>query len=140
MIIKNQYTQRLFDEWKQHGNILIGLDVDDTILPYRENFTDCNKVINLVQECIRSNARIIIYTGSAKERYDEIIDYCKSVGIEVSAINENLITPFGDNRKIYANIYLDDRAGLTESLWILESALYQYRGYLKSYKQLDEIG
>lgn len=138
--MKNQYTQRLFEEWKEHGNILIGVDCDDTILPYRENFTDVQKVIDLIKQCVSTGARIIIYTGSAKERYDEILDYCSLVGIEVDAINENLITPFGDNRKVYANIYLDDRSGLNEAMEILESALYQYRGYLQEHKHYDEVG
>lgn len=140
MILKNKYTQRLLDEWIQHNNIIIGVDIDDTILPYRENFTDTTKVINLVKECINSGAKIIIYTGSVKERYPEILEYCESVGIKVDAINENLIVPFGDNRKVYANIYLDDRSGLLESIDILESALYQYRGYLQEHKHLDDVG
>ena len=34
-----------------------------------------------------------------------------------------MILPYGNNGKIYANIYLDDRAGLEEALIILEKAL-----------------
>ena len=127
----NKYEERLLNEWKKHDTIIIGVDVDDTILPYRENFTDVHKVINLVIECVKTGAKVIIYTGSVKERYKEILEYCAKVGIKVDAINENLITPFGDNRKIYANIYLDDRSGLNESMEILESVLYKYRGYLQ---------
>lgn len=140
-IIKNKYSQRLFEEWKQHKSILIGLDFDDTIFPYRENFTDVQRVINLVKQAQQSNAAIIIYTGSHEDRYKEIINYCSKVGIQITAINENVITPFGDNRKIYANIYLDDRAGLSESLDILESALYQYRAYIQNTKNyIEDVG
>jgi hypothetical protein len=140
-MIKNTiYSDRLLSEWKQHGSIIIGLDFDDTIFPYRENFTDINKVINIVKEAIRSNAIVVIYTGSSEDRYSEIQDYCKSIDLKIHSINENIIKPFGDNRKIYANIYLDDRSGLNESIEILTAAMYNYRGYLQNQKPLTEIG
>jgi hydroxymethylpyrimidine pyrophosphatase-like HAD family hydrolase len=140
MIRKDKYTQRLLDEWIMYDGIILGLDVDDTILPYRENFTDINKVIKLVKESVNSGAKIIIYTGSSKERYPEVLEYCNSVGIKVDKINENIITPFGDNRKIYANHYLDDRADLEGAMQILESALYQYRAYQQNEKSLIDVG
>lgn len=139
MIVKNKYTQRLFNEWKEHGNIIIGLDFDDTIFPYREDFTNHISVINLIKEAIITGAKVIIYTGSAPERYPEVIAYCNKVGIKLSGINENIIVPFGDNRKVYANIYIDDRSGLNEAMTILESALYQYRAYLQELKNYDEV-
>jgi hydroxymethylpyrimidine pyrophosphatase-like HAD family hydrolase len=141
MILKNKYTQRLFEEWKMYNSIIIGVDFDDTIYPYRKNFTDYSRVINLLRECQSTGATLIIYTGSAVDRYDEILSYCNQKGLKIAKINENIITPFGDNRKIYANIYLDDRSGLEESLSILESALYQYRAHLQNNKNyLHDVG
>lgn len=134
-----KYQQRLLDEWKNHNGIIIALDFDDTIKPWREDFTDVDKVINIVKEAQKSGATIIIYTGSQKDRHEEIETYCAEKGIKITAINENVITPFGDNRKIYANIYLDDRAGLLEALDTLEWCIYAYRSFKESIR-LDNPG
>lgn len=127
--IMKKYIERLFNEWKEHGNIIIGLDFDDTIFPYREDITDHEEVIATVKLAVSTGARVIIYTGSAPDRYDFIKSYCDKIGIKITAINENIIIPFGDNRKIYCNVYIDDRAGLTEALNILRQATYLYRAH-----------
>ena len=136
---KNPYVQRLANEWIEHDNIIIGVDFDDTIYPYREDITNHREVIDAIKKAMTSRATIIIYTGSAPTRYPEILKYCEEVGIVVDRINENVIAPFGDNRKIYCNIYLDDRSGLKEALNILTSAMYIYRAY-KIQKSLDNLG
>jgi hypothetical protein len=49
--------------------------------------------------------------------------------LEIDGINTTPIDlPYGNNKKIYANIFIDDRAGLNESLNILEMAMYRIRG------------
>jgi len=136
---KNPYIARLAREWIEHDNIIIGVDFDDTIYPYREDITDHKQVIAAIKSATSSNAIVVIYTGSTPARYPEILDYCSKIGIKVSKINENVIAPFGDNRKIYCNIYLDDRSGLKEALNILTSAMYIYRAD-KIKKSLDIIG
>jgi len=135
----NPYVKILSDEWIEHDNIIIGVDFDDTIKPWREDITDHDEVISLLKKAQASNGIIIIYTGSPESRYDEIREYCKRIGIRISKINENVIVPFGDNRKIYCNIYLDDRSGLKEAMHILDSALYLYRAH-KIRKSLDNAG
>lgn len=118
----NIYTNRLIEEWNKHNGILIGLDVDDTILPYRKDFTNTDLVIEVIKRAQIYGAKVILNTASHVDRYEYIKSYCESIGIKVEAINENIIFPFGDNRKIYANIYIDDRAGLSEALQILSEA------------------
>lgn len=134
----NKYVERLYNEWKEYGRIIIGLDFDDTIFPFRENFTDVESVINLVIEARKVGAIIIIYTGSNPDRYDFIKEYCKEKGLEIDGINMNVITPFGDNRKIYANIYLDDRSGLLESLATLSTAMWKIKGDRHNKEELQQ--
>ena len=56
-----------------------------------------------------------------------ILEYCKEIGINVNSINTNPIKlDFGNNGKVYANIYLDDRAGLLQALDILEETMKLY--------------
>ena len=139
----DKYTARLLEEWKQHGKIIISVDYDDTLYPWRKDFNkeDIERTIKLVQQARYTGAYIVIFTASDSDRYDEISKYCESIKLPIDSINKNAINlPYGNNGKIYYNINLCDRSGLTQALDILESALYQYRGFKESNKQLDEIG
>lgn len=131
---------RLFTEWKEHGRIIIGLDYDDTISPWRAaTQEDCDKVINLVKLAKSTGAYVVIHTACNPDRYDEIKSYCASKGLELDGINTTpLPLPYGHNTKIYANIFLDDRAGLSESLGILEKAMYKMRGFINEHNVLNQ--
>lgn len=123
-----RYSIRLLKEWEEHKKIIIGVDYDDTIFPWK--FTsqeDCDKVIEELIRCKNTGAYITIFTCSNVDRFDEIREYCKSKGLKIDSINENPISlPYGNVNKIYANIFIDDRAGLTESLLILTTARTMY--------------
>jgi hypothetical protein len=139
----NKYTNRLLEEWKQHSKIVIAVDFDDTISIWRKDFNkeDIYRTIELLKKAYVTGAHIVIFTVCNTERYEDIEKYCNEIGINISSINKNPINlPYGMNGKIYANIFLDDRAGLTQALDILEEAMYNYRGHLQNNKQLNELG
>ena len=125
-----KYIDRLIQEWTQHGKIIIGVDFDDTISPWKMNDNDTyNRVIDLLKIAKQTGAYIVIFSACDENRYDDIKKYCKESGLDIDAINKNPIDlPYGRNNKIYANIFIDDRAGLNESLTILETAMYNVRG------------
>lgn len=62
--------------------------------------------------------KIILWTCRANDSQgntlDEAVAYCKSQGLEFDAVNQNIpevIEMFGsDTRKVYADIYIDDKA------------------------------
>lgn len=138
----NKYTQRLVDEWKQHGRIIISVDYDSTIFPYPtiDNKEDIERTIKLVQLARETGAYIVIFTASNIDRYEEIQRYCESIRLPIDSINKNPIElPYGKNGKIYYNINLCDRSGLIEALNTLEEALYQYRSYLQTKKELPDV-
>jgi hypothetical protein len=137
----NRETQRLLEEWQQHGKIIIASDFDDTIRPWRFNTQAyCDSVIHLLSECKLVGAYIIIYTACKEERFDEIRAYCKDKGLEIDAINKNPIElPYGNHAKPYANIFLDDRAGLDSTFKTLSEAMYEMRAY-NAGKRLDNEG
>ena len=58
--------------------------------------------------------KLILWTNRRDERLTEAIEWCKLYGIEFDAVNENLpeiVENFGgDCRKVYADVYLDDKA------------------------------
>lgn len=143
----NKYIERLYQEWKQHGKIIIGVDFDDTIYPWKfrsaEDAIKFDKTIQLLQVAHATGAYITIFTCSNPDRYEEIQAYCEKIKLPIDTINK---TPFeiphgwGKHGKIYANIFLDDRAGLEEAIHTLETAMYRIRGD-NMYKQtLGEHG
>lgn len=139
-----KYVDRLFDEWKQHGKIIISVDYDDTISPWRFNSEEDLKqqaaTIKLLQAAHYTGAFIVIFTACNTDRYEEIKLYCKNIGLTIDAINQNPIdVPYGKNGKIYANVFIDDRAGMLEALDILETAMYKYRAYLEENKNLFDV-
>lgn len=140
MILKNKYSQRLLGEWIKHGKIIIASDFDSTISPFRgevplDNEEDIARCIDLLKACQQTGCYLIIHTACKEDRHQSIKDYCAKVGLKVDTINQNPVPlTYGNNGKPFANIFLDDRAGLNEAMDILESALYQYRGTLEKYK------
>ncbi|NBO98517.1 MAG: hypothetical protein EBU90_00040 [Proteobacteria bacterium] len=118
--------ERLKEEYKKHKSLVIALDYDNTIFDYHNKGYTFTRVINLIKECNELGFKIVIFSGSAKERYDEMYAYCEKIGIKITAINEDVInwrpddTKDWTNSKIYYNIFLDDRAGLGEAALILK--------------------
>lgn len=131
--IHKKYIDRLTNEWEQYGKIIIALDFDDTIFPW--GFKDDNsskgfeEIAYLLKECKKLGCYISIWSACAPERYDEIKVHCAKLGIEIDSINQNPIDlPYGNHRKMYYNILLDDRAGLQDAIDILTAALYNIKG------------
>ena len=124
-----KYVDRLESEWEEHGKIIIGLDFDDTISPWKIEDFDYDSVIRTIKMAKETGAYVVIFTASKVERYPEIIEFCKSKDIEIDGINETPIElVYGNLGKMFANIYIDDRAGLHEALEILTLAMYRIRG------------
>lgn len=137
----DKYVNRLFEEWKQHGKIIISVDYDDTLFPWKlDNHDDINRTIQLVQEAYNTGAYIVIFTASDPERYEEIKKHCEKIKLPINTINKNPIDlPYGKNGKIYYNINLCDRSGLNQALDILELAMYKLRGYQQTLKPAMDV-
>ena len=58
--------------------------------------------------------KLILWTCRVGERLKEAVDWCRGYGLEFDAVNENLpeIVEYwgGDTRKIFADVYIDDKA------------------------------
>lgn len=121
----SKYTERLLEEWKEHGKIIISVDYDDTLFDYAlGNLKRQRKVIKALKKAKKIGCYIVVFTASPNNRHESILKYCKSIGIEVDTINKNPIKlPYGNEGKIYYNINLCDRSGLKESLNILNKTI-----------------
>ncbi len=140
MNLDNKYVIRLRQEWEQHEKIIIACDFDDTISPWKFSKEDVVDTINVIKDAQQTGAYVVIFTACDTSRYDEIKNYCINIGINVDSINQNPINmPYGNNGKVYANIFLDDRAGLDEAKEILKTCIWLQRAYKQSKKHLDDI-
>lgn len=71
-------------------------------------------VIEYVKHQRQNGAKVILWTNRVGDRLDAAVAWCREQGVEFDAVNENLseiVQEFGaDCRKVFANVYLDDRA------------------------------
>lgn len=96
--------------------MIIAVDFDGTLCenrwpdigPPREG------VVKYVRQQQRDGARLILWTNRRDERLEEAVAWCLEQGITFDAVNHNLpeiVERFGgDCRKVFADVYLDDRA------------------------------
>ena len=117
LTFSNAYD-RLYEEYIKHKTIVVAVDFDHTLFDYHERGDQYPKVQELIRDCKMLGFKIVIFSGSAKERHPMIRDYCKELGISIDGINEDVIDWHHDETldwsrsKIFYNIFLDDRAGL----------------------------
>jgi histidinol phosphatase-like enzyme len=97
-------------------NKIIAVDFDGTLCEDKYPYIgSANKetIRALVQEK-RKGAKLILWTCRRGRKLMAAVAWCKDNGLAFDAINENLpevIEMFGrDTRKIYADVYLDDKA------------------------------
>ena len=121
------YINRLATEWIKNGKIIIGCDLDDTIIPYNEEIKDnCKKMVDLILECQKEGIIFIINTARSEYQLEKAKQQVEDLGIVVHGVNKmhpEWDKPYGINGKIYANIFLDDRGGFWNSYWTLQDAL-----------------
>lgn len=116
--------ERLLREWRKHPRLIVALDFDDTAFDWLSTGNEHKVVLDLIRECQKLNFYIVMWTASDPARFPFIQEFMRNAGIDVSSINENPIElPFGNHKKIYYNILLDDRAGLGASVAILQETI-----------------
>lgn len=73
-------------------------------------------LINNLKKLKENGCKIILWTCRKDEFLDAAVHWCEEHGLIFDAVNENLpeyVELFGgDTRKIFADIYIDDRAML----------------------------
>lgn len=127
----NFYVNRLVTEWLKNGKIIIACDLDDTIISYNEELKEhCNKVVDLILECQKEGTIFLINTARGERQLEIAKVQVENLGIKVHGVNQmhpEWDKPYGIDGKVYANIFLDDRGGIDNSLWILETSYHIVR-------------
>lgn len=128
-ILKDPYLDeervlnRLKNEYKKYGKLIIAYDFDYTLNSYRDESWEYPEVIQLLKDW-KGKAHFICYTASSEERYPEIIEKTRGLGVPLDYINKNVPgVNVSSSGKIYYSILLDDRSGLGECVRVLKRLL-----------------
>lgn len=95
---------------------IIAVDFDGTLCENKcPDIGRPNKdMLNYIKKRRRNGCKIILWTCRTGKMLEDAVAWCKEQGLEFDAVNENLpeiLEEFGgDSRKIFAHIYIDDRA------------------------------
>lgn len=106
-------VERLVKEWREHGKIIIAYDYDDTVFDFHNRGETYDDVISLLQRCDKVGAHFVVSTCCGEHQYNDIKNYLYERDIPFDRINENMPFVKFTGRKIYANVTLDDRGGLS---------------------------
>lgn len=105
--------QRLHDEYLKYGSLIVAVDFDDTLYDFHQKGREYEQVYQLIRDLYDNNCHIIIWTGNEDTEF--ISEFLYQNSVPFHSINENHeIYKDKNPRKIYANVYIDDRAGLKQ--------------------------
>ena len=97
--------QRLTDEYKKQGSIVIAYDFDGTVYDSEKEGIEFFIVPELLRRIRDLDlAKLIVFTGRSENEYSEIMSYLEKNNIPYDQISQNGKSPY--------NLLLDDRAGL----------------------------
>lgn len=102
--------ERLKSEYKEHGKLIFCVDFDDTLYDYHGTGKSFDQLIDLLHRW-EDYSEIIILTGNGEEEYPKIKKYLEENHIKYKGINCQSSVPV-TGRKVYGNVYIDDRGGL----------------------------
>lgn len=103
---------RLKEEYFKYKSLTIAFDFDDTVYDFHKKGREYNHVILLLRELKVIGCYLICWTGQQNLAFVE--NYLNEYKIPFDTINDNPPYYKSNSRKIYANAYLDDRAGLKQ--------------------------
>jgi len=123
-MIEENAVQRLLREWNAYGRIVVAYDFDNTVYDYHQEGHDYSEVIELIHQLHEAGAYLMVYTARPQTELYKVSNYLDENRIPYDSVNKMPdFLPFTENKKLYYNILLDDRAGLLSSVNILRKVL-----------------
>jgi 2-hydroxy-3-keto-5-methylthiopentenyl-1-phosphate phosphatase len=125
--------------------MIIAVDFDGTLCEndWPEIGEPNEELIDNLKQYQRKGVKIILWTCRVGNLLDYALSWCQTRGLIFDAVNENLpeiIEKFGsDTRKVYADIYIDDRATAVNLYNILTNMQISTGQYLKLATIVNEI-
>ncbi|PIB36044.1 hypothetical protein BFP72_11870 [Reichenbachiella sp. 5M10] len=116
-VFEFDYYDRLRRDYLQHGSLFVAYDYDNTVFDYHDWGIKYDKIVDLLRVCKSLGFTLILFTANEGERLEGVKEDLNARGIPFDLVNEN---PLTNTRKIYYNVLLDDRAGLSEAYQMLK--------------------
>lgn len=95
---------------------IIAVDFDGTLCRdcYPE-IGEANKfLIDLLKDMKKNGSKLILWTCRSRNYLSQAVEWCKNQGLLFDAVNDNvpeIVERYGGNsRKIYADVYIDDKS------------------------------
>lgn len=112
---------RLINEYHKYKNLIIAFDFDGTVYDFHNQGFKFPEVIKTLQECKKLGFYLYVFTANPNEEF--VATFLKENNIPYDAINDSPVKANMNNKKPYYNILLDDRAGLSSSLFQLKQVI-----------------
>jgi len=103
---------RLVEEYKQYKSLVVAFDFDDTVYDFHKKGRIYSDLVELLRKLKAINCYLICWTG--QENIEFVKTYLTDNNIPFDSINQNPPFHKSTSKKVYANVYLDDRAGLKQ--------------------------
>lgn len=94
---------------------IVAVDFDGTLCEdkFPEIGAPKTEVINIIKQYKSFGWKLILWTCRNFEALDKAVEWCEKHGLKFDAVNDNLpevqALYGGNTRKVYANIYIDDK-------------------------------
>jgi len=119
----NEQIIRLIKEWDKYGRLIVAYDFDNTIYDYHKEGIKFPIVIDQLKQLGMLGCYMICFTSCDESRYSEIRKHLNYNGIPCHGINvDSDIVPF-KGRKIYYNVFYDDRSGLGQVVDVMRKVI-----------------
>ncbi len=122
---ENSYN-RLVEEYQKYKSIVVAFDFDDTVYDFHKKGRIYKNTIQLLKDLKSINCYLICWTGQQDLNF--VKTYLQKNDIPFDTINENPPFYTATSKKIYANAYLDDRAGLIQVYNELNALVKHFKG------------
>lgn len=117
---------RLLEQYSIHKSLIVAFDFDDTIFDYHKKGYTYPRVVELLKECQDLGFTLIMLTTTESDQHlVENVKYCEGLGLHITYVNTGPVMPKAV--KPFFNVYLDDKAGLSQAYEILYKTITQIK-------------
>lgn len=135
---RHEAQKRLIAEYDKYGRLFVAVDFDDTLCIYDpenviptldrpENKEVCDLIRKAAPYCF-----FILWTCRSGDALQEAFEWITNHDIPIHSVNDNPSIDYG-GRKVYANLFLDDRAGLAQGFDMLDRFYEEVTYWRKNY-------